>query len=144
VKDFSGHKKFVGELVVILFIIARSHTAVCSLSSDQRSRRSEGMVGRDSASAAQSKHGGAGAAHISMKLRGGGIGDRGCKTAVAGGLDMSAAMVDGGGHEMAHLWGSWGKQGGWGTFLGCSDVSRCVFRCSGAAVHGSEWDRVGG
>ena len=31
----------------------------------------------------------------------------------------------------------------WGTFRGCSAVSKCVFRRSGGVVRGSEWGRAG-
>lgn len=45
--------------------------------------------------------------------------------------------------EMTCFWGIWGEQDGWGMSRGCSAVSRCILRCSGAAVHSPEWCRAG-
>jgi hypothetical protein len=99
------------------------------------------VIGIDVASSAQLKHRGTGIEHGDTELRGGGTGDRGHKTVAARGSDASAAVTNGGGHETDHLWGVWGKLGGWNRDRGCSGG---VFRRSRAAARGSEQGRVGG
>ena len=59
-------------------------------------------------------------------------------------IDDMAGVHNVGGGDTACFWGIWGKQGGQGTSMGCSDGSRSVSHRSTAVVHGPEQGIAGG
>ena len=73
-----------------------------------------------------------------------GTGDGGRETVTAWDLGMVADVEGARFGETARFWVFRGKRGAWDTFWGCFGTSRCVFRCSGAAVCRSEWWGAGG
>jgi hypothetical protein len=126
------------------------------------------IVGKSSASSAQSKRGDTGIERGGTGLEGGDIVDGGRKTAAVVGSDVSAAVEGAGDGETARLrpkgadidvgdtggvyhtdvgetarfGGFWGKLGGWDRARGCSEGSSSLFRCFRAVVRGPEWARA--
>ena len=70
-------------------------------------------------------------------------GERGVSLGADGVVGDAGGVYHTGGGEAARLRGVWGVLGGWDALRGCSGGSRCVCRCSGGAVRGSEWGRAG-
>lgn len=81
-----------------------------------------GGAGINAVSLAQSRWVGMGVEHGGTRLNGSSTRGGGSKMGAGGVLDMLVAAKDMGGGETDHLWGIWGKLGGWDMARGHSGV----------------------